>query len=1319
MARCAAYGMALVCVLLSAAASGLLFPAQASSVTATSWIELDGSGTRDGLSRSATGVRVLERNVAIAVDPDGDPVAAYIEAPTGNVIVKQLIAGAWQRLGTSPGQGVTPRVKVHTDGTVNVAWLGPTAVFLARWTGTSWVGLAGSNTGSGLTGTVNPLSFDFALDQDGNPVVALDAPPASGDDCLTDGTVGLAGEQIYVVQWDGVAWNYLGSNPTGGGASNALSFEIPGTSQAVCHSALMPSVAVDESGAPVVVFVYTTGSNDPSPPATFYIGTNTDVYAARWDGAGWLGVGPEIPTQPIGPGLGQAGGISANANASAPPGSPVAPATPSIAIGGDNRPVVAWSDNSADPNQTRVLLRKFSQDVRTFNIASAVWAMIGTNTSTSTVISPTSGRNELPVVAIGESDRPFVAWQTIGPTGAASVYIRRFNGTTGFIDVTTGSASGTGVNGPDVQGLAPALAVGPEPSFTPIVAWLGGGVSAPQAFARELGTGAMSTLTVTLAGGGSGTVTSVPSGISCPTLPGACSQVFPLGSIVTLTATPEPGVTFSGWSGGCTNTTGPCVVTLSSTTRAVTATFAGAKLTVAVTGTGSGIAVSSPAGISCGLDCVQAFALNAPVTVTATAFQGSSFTSWSGCAIISGPGGSVCQVTMSAARTITARFTSSALTVVKTGAGSGTVTGSAPGGGATSVPINCGSICKSANAVGTTLNLTAVPDAGSIFGAWSGCSVASGTSCSVMMSADRTATASFTTNRLTVSKVGTGTGTVTSAANPVNGTNTNINCGTTCVSNNGQNTTVTLTAVPDSDSSFTSWTGCSPTNNPTCTVTMTATSSARTVTANFSSVTLKVARNGTGTGTVVGTDPGALINCGTTCSQKFPQGTVVHLQANNTDPSSAFTSWVGCTSPSGNVCTVTMSAAKTVTATFNSNLLKVTLSRVGGATGTVTGVGNPIDCGQLCQAGFPPNTPAVVRATPAAGSVFTKWTGCTSVAGPDCTVTMNTAKTATVTFTSVALRVNITGAGTVVSNPAGVSCTQSCTGQFEPGTTVELTPTPSASSAFTSWAGCASTNGNVCTVTMSAARTVTATFTSRRLTVTKVSVGGGAGTVDGPGFSCGQVCFQDFPPNTPVTVTATPEAGSGFGGWKGCASTSGTGGVECNVTMNAAKTVTATFSKFKLTVSRSGSGTVTSGGNEIVCPSVCAASFAAGQTVVLTAAPGTNLGVVFTGCASVAGNQCTVTMSQARTVTVVFASYTLTVRKTGVGTGTITSDVGGINCTGTCSTPFPAGTTVTLTATPAAGSSFTSFTGCTPLAANTCTVVMTAAKSVSAAFQVP
>lgn len=98
MSRFGVCGVALGCLLLVVAL------AQASSVTATSWIELDGSGTRDGLSRSATGVRVLERNVAIAVDPDGDPVAAYIEAPTGNVIVKQLIAARGSSSASRPAR---------------------------------------------------------------------------------------------------------------------------------------------------------------------------------------------------------------------------------------------------------------------------------------------------------------------------------------------------------------------------------------------------------------------------------------------------------------------------------------------------------------------------------------------------------------------------------------------------------------------------------------------------------------------------------------------------------------------------------------------------------------------------------------------------------------------------------------------------------------------------------------------------------------------------------------------------------------------------------------------------------------------------------------------------------------------------------------------------------------------------------------------------------------------------------------------------------------------------------------------------------------
>ncbi len=80
-------------------------------------------------------------------------------------------------------------------------------------------------------------------------------------------------------------------------------------------------------------------------------------------------------------------------------------------------------------------------------------------------------------------------------------------------------------------------------------------------------------LTVSIAGSGSGAVSG--SGISCNNVeaePFVCDESFPAGAMVTLTATPEPDSTFTGWSGACTGT-GPCVVTMGSD-QAVTASFA-------------------------------------------------------------------------------------------------------------------------------------------------------------------------------------------------------------------------------------------------------------------------------------------------------------------------------------------------------------------------------------------------------------------------------------------------------------------------------------------------------------------------------------------------------------------------------------------------------------------------------------------------------------------------------------------------------------------------------------------------------------------------
>src|SRR5579863_8731997 len=84
------------------------------------------------------------------------------------------------------------------------------------------------------------------------------------------------------------------------------------------------------------------------------------------------------------------------------------------------------------------------------------------------------------------------------------------------------------------------------------------------------GTGTTSSFTLNLAeaGSGAGTVMSNPAGISCPA---TCAANFSSGTSVTLTATPNAGSTFAGWSGACTGA-GTCTVTMNSN-QAVIATF--------------------------------------------------------------------------------------------------------------------------------------------------------------------------------------------------------------------------------------------------------------------------------------------------------------------------------------------------------------------------------------------------------------------------------------------------------------------------------------------------------------------------------------------------------------------------------------------------------------------------------------------------------------------------------------------------------------------------------------------------------------------------
>src|SRR5207245_1465420 len=76
------------------------------------------------------------------------------------------------------------------------------------------------------------------------------------------------------------------------------------------------------------------------------------------------------------------------------------------------------------------------------------------------------------------------------------------------------------------------------------------------------------------------------------------------------------------------------------------------------------------------------------------------------------------------------------------------------------------------------------------------------------------------------------------------------------------------------------------------------------------------------------------------------------------------------------------------------------------------------------------------------------------------------------------------------------------------------------------------------------------------------------------------------------------------------------------------------------------------------------------------------------------------------TYTIQQQSFTLTVSKTDLGDGTVTSSPAGINCGSSCSASYVSGTTVTLTATPDLLSGFGGWSGCDSVSGNTCTVNM-------------
>jgi M6 family metalloprotease-like protein len=279
------------------------------------------------------------------------------------------------------------------------------------------------------------------------------------------------------------------------------------------------------------------------------------------------------------------------------------------------------------------------------------------------------------------------------------------------------------------------------------------------------------------------------------------------------------------------------------------------------------------------------------------------------------------------------------------------------------------------------------------------------------------------------------------------------------------------------------------------------------------------------------------------------------------------------------------------------------------------------------------------------------------------------------------------GSGTVTGGSPAVNCvvtdgvtTGACLASYYGNPNVTLAATPAAGHTFGGWSGACSGTGT-CTVEMSEARSVTAMFSqpgAAQHTVTLSASPAAGGTTSGGGT---------YVAGASVTVLATPATGFAFVNWtENAAPVSTSPSFSFSVAGNRA--LLANFmQQHTLTVHAAGGGTgaVTSSPAGISCTlaagtvsGACNADYAAGSTVTLTAAAAS--GHVFTGwsgaCSGTAA--CTLSMTQARSVTAGFAEQFTVTTESSPYVGGTTSGGG----------TYTAGASVTVLAAPANGYDF-------------------------------
>ena len=155
--------------------------------------------------------------------------------------------------------------------------------------------------------------------------------------------------------------------------------------------------------------------------------------------------------------------------------------------------------------------------------------------------------------------------------------------------------------------------------------------------------------------------------------------------------------------------------------------------------------------------------------------------------------------------------------------------------------------------------------------------------------------------------------------------------------------------------------------------------------------------------------------------------------------------------------------------------------KAGTGSGTVTSSPVGINCGADCSEAYASGASVTLTAAPAAGSTFAGWSGACTGSG-SCVVSMIQARSVTATFNTsgggpftLTVAKAGTGSGSVTSSPAGINCGTDCSESYVSGASVTLTARAARGSTFAGWSGACTGSGS-CVVSMTQARSVTATF---------------------------------------------------------------------------------------------------------------------------------------------------------------------------------------------------------------------------------------------------